>query len=53
MARVTGLVGGLLRSCWKNSPTMGFSGSDELETGMTTTGRGETTDRGLGGGDRV
>jgi hypothetical protein len=53
MAQVTGLVGGLLRSCLKNSPTMGLGGLDGLETEMATTGQGETTERGLGEGDRV
>jgi hypothetical protein len=53
MAQVTGLIGGLLRSCLKNSPTMGFGGSDRLETGTATTGQGETTERGLSGGDGV
>jgi hypothetical protein len=53
MALVTGLVGGLLRSCLKNSPMMGFGGSDGFETGTATTGRGETTESGLGGGDGV
>jgi hypothetical protein len=38
MAQVTGFVGGLLRSYLKNSPTMGFGGSDQLETGMATIG---------------
>jgi hypothetical protein len=38
MAHMTGLVGGLLRSCLKNSPTMGFGGSDGSETGVATTG---------------
>jgi hypothetical protein len=53
IALVTGCVGGLLRSCLKNSPTMGFGGSDGLETGMATIGQGKTTESGLGGGDGV
>jgi hypothetical protein len=53
MACVTGLVGGLLRSCLKNSPTMEFGGSDGLETGAATTGQGETTKSGFEEGDGV
>jgi hypothetical protein len=53
MAQATGLVGGLLRSCLKNSPTIGLGGSDKLETGMAITGQEETTERGLGGGNGV
>jgi hypothetical protein len=53
MARVTGLVGGLLRSCLKNSSTIGSGGLDGLEMGTATMGHEETTKRGLGGEDRV
>jgi hypothetical protein len=38
MAQVIGLVGGLLRSCLKNSPTIGFSGSNRSESRVATTG---------------
>jgi hypothetical protein len=53
MTRIAGLVGGLLRSCLKNSPIMGFGGLDGLKTGAATTGRGETAKSGFRGGDRV
>jgi hypothetical protein len=53
MALVTGLVGGLLRSCLKNSPTMRFGGSGGFETGTAITVRGETTESGLGEGNGV
>jgi hypothetical protein len=53
MAHVTGLVGGLLRSYWKNSPTIGFSGSNGLREKTATTGQGETTESGFNRGDGV
>jgi hypothetical protein len=53
IALVTGFVGSLLRSCLKNSPTMGFGGSDRLETETATTDQGETIKSGLGGEDGV
>jgi hypothetical protein len=53
MAQMTGLVGGLLRSCLKNSPMMGFDSLDRSKRRAAIIGREETTDKGLDRGKGV